>query len=162
MVGSDLVTALPAQQRYVERLLGAARVPEWECEDLRQDILLQLLESASSYKGETTITAWIYVVARNVIGQWMRKRSVRRRHRDELWETAPRWAPRPDAALEFAQLLTIATRTKKGAALAARAICGYEERELADILGIPSTTVRTRWWHARRHLQEEVPCAYLQ
>ena len=128
-------------------------------EELTNEIFLEVWRHANRYEGRSSPTTWLLSIARN------RAISAMRKKREESWDD--------DAAGGLADEgddpEVIAQKADKGAML--RACIGelspehaevidlvyYQEKsvsEVAEIVGIPEATVKTRMFYARKKLSE--------
>ncbi|MBB2911785.1 RNA polymerase sigma-70 factor (ECF subfamily) [Streptosporangium becharense] len=123
-------------------------------EEILQDTLLAVWRSAHTYQGRSTVGTWLFGVAR-------------RQAHNRLRATPPPLAAdpfdRPDPAPGPEELATGDDRVQKALArlpLAQREVVvlafldDLGHREIAEVLGIPVGTVKSRLHHARATLRE--------
>ncbi|WP_010544075.1 RNA polymerase sigma factor [Sphingomonas elodea] len=126
-------------------------------EEVVNDTLMVLWQKASDFTGASRLSTWLFAIAY--------RKAVRARVRDEeppddagLAEL-PDTAAAVDAALSQDRTRHALRRAMAGLSAEHRAVVdltyfheiGY--REIAEILGCPVDTVKTRMFHARRHLR---------
>lgn len=153
-----LTRHLPAVLRFTHRMCANPA----DAEDVAQDTLLAAYRGLGGFRGEGTVTTWLYAVARRTCARKHR----RGRHApaqveslDERAEAAEGEAPGPDeaaaghelgAALELAiRQLPVAWRS----VLVLRDVEGLPANEVAEALGIEVSTVKTRLHRARAALR---------
>jgi RNA polymerase sigma-70 factor, ECF subfamily len=141
--------------RFVMRLTGKASLAE----DVVSDVFLDIWRGAAEFSGKSNVTTWLLGIARNKAMSVLRRRT----------ETALDY----DAAVELVDDMddpeVIADRASRGAVVrrclmrlppSLREVVDliyYHEKtiaEVAEIVGIPAGTVKTRMFHARSRLQE--------
>ncbi|WP_084578865.1 RNA polymerase sigma factor [Sphingomonas azotifigens] len=142
----------PRLARFVGTLVRRAPLVE----EVVNDTLMVLWQKAGDFSGASRLSTWLFAIAY--------RKAVRARARDEEPADDAALAELPDQAMADAGLAQ--DRTQRGlqramAGLSAehRAVVdltyfhelGY--REIAEILGCPVDTVKTRMFHARRNLR---------
>ncbi len=143
--------------RLYNLLLRSLR-DEASAEDLYQEVFLRLLRAAPRWRPEARLSTWLYRVAINLCID-----AGRRRRAEELApETAELIAdgrPGPQDAVQQGEALQ---RVKAGVAqlpdeqravLLLRVYEGLGEQEVAEIVGCPVGTVKSRLHHALRRLR---------
>jgi len=139
----------------VYRTLG----PSPEQEDLVQEVFLQVVRSLGTFRAEARFSTWLYRVAMNVV--LMHLRSAGRRPRlvdEELASPALDAAPSAHEALETRQRVAAFYRLlarlsdKKRVVFVLHELEGLTPARIAEIVGAPVLTVRTRLFYARREL----------
>ena len=63
----------PRIRRYLARIVG-----ERDAEDLTQTVFLKASQGLNDFRGESTLSTWIYRIAANTAADWMRSPSFRR------------------------------------------------------------------------------------
>jgi RNA polymerase sigma-70 factor (ECF subfamily) len=132
-------------------------------EELAQETLLAVWHKARLYSGEKgSASTWIYTIARNL--------RIDRLRRETPWqelplgseETEPACDPLPDEAVSAAEerkriesALALLPR-EQHAVVALAFLEGLSHREIAERLGIPMGTVKSRMRLAYRKLREAV------
>lgn len=132
-----------------------------DAEDLRQDILIQLWNSVSSYDGRAKPSTWIYRVCLNSALVWRRTRK-RRLKRFELGTDVERIAidqvcPGEAAAKrELIERLYVAIRqmSEFERTLVLLMLDGLPYKEIAEITGLTENHVGVALTRARRRLAE--------
>src|SRR5687768_12579390 len=125
-------------------------------EDCAQETFVRIHGYRHAYRPDAPFTAFLFTVARNALADWKRSRA---RHRDReggpagLDDVPERRAPDPLARLDLeAALAGLPPHLACVAELAG--VRGLPYRAVAVLLGIPEGTVKSRMFHAVRHLRE--------
>ena len=143
--------------RIAFRVLG----PSADLEDVVQEAFVQLYRSLASYQGNAKFSTWLYRVVTNVARMHRR----RERSRPQL-ESASKAqleqctaAPGgPEADVERGERLRAlyvhleALGDRKRTVLVLHDLVGLPASEIAEIVGAPVMTVRTRLFYARKEL----------
>jgi RNA polymerase sigma-70 factor (ECF subfamily) len=152
-----LVALLRRRVRTISiSILGHAQ----DAEDASQCILLEILKSASSYRGDS-LYAWTDRIAVRTAARHARRRRVRAAHVDteasvERAATAvspmspEHTVPRP--VLEYLSELPEARRT----ALVMRHVLEYSVKEIAELTETSPNTVKDRLLQARRQVRRRI------
>jgi len=126
-------------------------------DDVVSDVFLDVARHASSFEGRSQVSTWLLAITRNKALSSLR-RNARNRSNEELTESIVDTAQDPEAALQAKQT----GRILAGCILQLPAIhremidLVYYHRksikEIAEILNIPESTVKSRMFHARKRL----------
>jgi len=143
--------------RLVYRMLSAPA----DLEDVVQEVFVQVFRSLKDFRGQSKFSTWLHRVTVNVV--LMHRRSAR--SRPVLTEEAPSdlvaddRQPLPDEEAErlermraFQRLLSRLAE-KKRVVFVLHELEGMPPNEIADVVGAPVLTVRTRLFYARRELE---------
>jgi len=138
---------------FAQRLLG----DESAAEDLVHDVFVQVPRLMRKFRGQSSVRSFLVGVAANLASRHLRSA---RRKRAALARFAAEGGQAPGLEREHAarQRLHAVYRALDALSLEQRTafvLCEIEERsaqEVAELLGIPESTVRTRCFHARRKL----------
>ncbi len=149
------------------RLLGH----DEDARDVCQDTFLRAFRALPGFKGQAKFSSWLYRIAINLCRDW-----IRRRRRTpvvpapdgvelaELESTAQRDEPMEDVLTrrQLSQSVAKAMRTltaDQRAALILKEYHGLTFQEIAELLGCPLSTVKTRLYQGltvlRRELERE-------
>lgn len=141
--------------RFLLRLVG----DEALAEDLVSEVFLDVWRNAHQFKGNSRVTTWILGIAR-----FKALSALRRRKDDALDDDAaaaiPDSADDPEIAVEKKDRVAILRRCMSHLSLAHREIIDlayYQDKsinEVAEILGVPENTVKSRMFHARKRMSE--------
>ncbi len=145
--------------RLAQRLLGHAT----DLEDVVQDVFLQVHRSIRDFRGQSRFSTWLYRVTVNVV--LMGRRAAR--SRPAFVESAEQHVANrsddralPDEQVSrrlrveaFRRLLDRLSE-KKRTVYVLHELEGVPPAEIAEIVGAPVLTVRTRLFYARRELAQ--------
>lgn len=146
----------------VRRTSSYMSVDSNEADDLAQIALIEVLRSAGSFRGESSVECWADKITARVAVQHLRKRERRRGLFSRFKPSAPKPAPAPspDDALTTRQVrarvashlakLTPERRT----AIILRHVHGYSIKEIAEMTDTPINTLRDRLRVARQQLRK--------
>lgn len=149
--------------RIVYRLLG----PTDDLEDVIQEVFLQVYRSIGNFKGQAKFTTWLHRVAVNVGLQYLRrKRSTVVSRQDERLEERPAeegcGIRTPHECAETQERIRSVYRAldqlspKKRAVLVMHDMQGMSAQKIAEVVGSPVFTVRTRLFYARREFYKKI------
>jgi len=149
--------------RFVVRLVRN----ESTAEDLISEVFLDVWRQADRFEGRSAVTTWLLSIAR-----FKALSALRRRPDEELnEETAGAIedpSDDPEVALEKKDKGTIIRKCLTGLSAEHREIIDlvyYHEKsveEVAEIVGIPENTVKTRMFYARKKLAELLKAAGIE
>lgn len=132
-----------------------------ECEDLVQEILLQLWRSLPQFQGRASASTWVYRVALNTALSWHRKEGRRRARQQPLLEPEDLPTTEADSAEQFHQrevleqlYAAIRQLPKAEAALVLLYLEDLSYRDIAEVLGISESNVGVKLNRARKALGE--------
>ncbi len=166
-VASGSTAALGAiYDAHADRLYGFARRLVGEdgaAEDLVHEVFLSLPSAAARYRGEASVRNFLFAIAQNHALHHVRAAARRRAamKRLALVQIAENQPP-PDREAErkqTAQRLQNALDELPIEQRVALILCEIEELtslEVAEIVGAPEGTVRTRVFHAKKKLRERL------
>lgn len=147
-----------AVHAFARRLVGDAEAAH----DLVHDVFLALPKAISGFRGQSSLKTFLLSIAVNRARHHVRT-AARRRKMLERFGTEPRndaslpdeATIRRDLARELSRALDLLPLDQRVAFV----LCEVEERtsrEAAEIAGAPEATMRTRLFHAKRKLREEL------
>ena len=144
--------------RLVIRMAG----PGADVEDLVQEVFLQVFRSIGSFRGEARFTTWLYRLTLNVVRMHFRRQRSRPRATEPLPVSLSDTRPSsvPDEAAERAERVRVLYRLldrlsdKKRTVLVLHDFEGLPAERIAEIVGAPVLTVRTRLFYARKELYQ--------
>jgi len=158
-----------AVYNFILRFVGDRETAE----DLLQEAFMRVIKGAEAYKRQAKFTTWLYTIARNLCVDQTR----RRKHRKHASLDAPM-----DATAESGTLLDVIpsgdmasdriSANKQLHATMQRAIAGLSEdqrevflmrefldmpfKQIADVVGVPENTVKSRMRYALEKLRLEL------
>ncbi len=119
-----------------------------DCQDLAQEILLQVWCSMPQFQDRASASTWCYRVALNTALRWHRREHHRQARQQPLLEVEPLPTPEPDCAQqlhqrEMVERLYTAIRQlpKADAALVLLYLDQLSYRQIAEVLGISESNV---------------------
>jgi RNA polymerase sigma-70 factor, ECF subfamily len=143
--------------RIAFRVLG----PSADLEDVVQEAFVQLYRSLASYRGNAKFSTWLYRVVTNVARMHRRRERSRpqleRASKADL-EQQTVASGGPEAEVERGERLRALYRhlealsDLKRTVLVLHDLVGLPASEIAEIVGAPVLTVRTRLFYARKEL----------
>ncbi|MBK6463199.1 MAG: RNA polymerase sigma factor [Myxococcales bacterium] len=144
-------------QRLVFRMVGARP----DLDDIVQEVFIQVYRSLRDFRGQSKFSTWLHRVTVNVV--LMHRRAARSRPTyteeapDDLAHDAKQVLPDEAAARHermraFGRLLD-RLADKKRIVFVLHELEGKAPAEIAEIVGAPVLTVRTRLFYARRELE---------
>ncbi len=146
------------QQGRVTRFLRYLLGPGDDLDDLVQQVFLEAVRSLDSFRGDSSLSTWLFAIARHVAEVHLRTRWRQRRRVEasRLWEEAARrTAPDPAQSGDERLALQLVRRALdvmdprfRLAWLLVEAE-GMTSDEAARALGVPAGTVRSRLHEAR-------------
>lgn len=154
-----------ARSALVNRLMDRVRrtasymvTPKHEADDLAQVALLEVLHSAGSFRGESSINRWADKITLRVVSQHLRKRSRREGLFTRFFSTPPQRDPENEVALRDARgriahhLDGLTPDRRKAFVL--HHVLGYSISEISEMTDAPINTVRGRLREGRKQLRK--------
>ncbi len=143
-------------------LRRCARIlPCWQdAEEACQDVLVQVAKNIDGFEGRSRFSTWLYAVTANCARQTYR--SLKRRAAEQASALLPVDVvdPRTTSVIAGSRLDLLDAlerledhRPEFVAPLVLRDLCQLDYHEIAEHLGIPIGTVRSRIHHARQHVR---------
>jgi RNA polymerase sigma-70 factor (ECF subfamily) len=155
-------------RRYLARLIGAA-----DSEDLVQEVFLKVHAALGNFRGDSSLSTWIYRIATNAAMDHLRKSPPLRPEPaggeasdDEIGpgeeEHGAERVPSLDTQVIRKEMNECIRGIVDGlpenyrAVLVLSDIEGFANKEIADVLGLSMETVKIRLHRARTRLKEEL------
>ncbi|QUS42129.1 sigma-70 family RNA polymerase sigma factor [Tardiphaga alba] len=141
--------------RFVLRMLRDVSASE----DLVSQVFLDVWRTASQFEGRSQVSTWLLSIARFKALTALRQRKYEDIDQDEVMEVADS-ADTPEASLDRSRTSEILRACVAKLSPAHREIVNlvyYHEKsvdEVAGIVGIPASTVKTRMFYARKQLAD--------
>ncbi|MCB1037083.1 MAG: RNA polymerase sigma factor [Acidobacteria bacterium] len=146
-----------------------------ECHDLTQETFMGVYRGMESYREESSLETWLFVIAANIWRNWLRGRSTQKRSGTEVSLGAEALSPDRSLAERLAapdpgslQRLLSSERyrllVRELEALPPRMrFCfllrffqGLKYKEIASIMGVSLETVKSQLFQARERLRERL------
>lgn len=143
-------------------------------EDAMQEVFLRVLRSAQDWEKQAKFTTWLYTIARNHCVDLLRRAKYRQTASlDQTLGNEEGGSTLQDRVADEAALLpdrgaeSVRLRAVLGAALAAlpeeqrevfvmREYAGMPFKEIAEVVGVPENTVKSRMRYALEHLRRSL------
>ena len=141
--------------RFVMRMTGKASIAE----DIVSEVFFDIWRGAAEYSGKSNVSTWLVGIARNKTMSALRRRKETLFEHDVAAELVDD-ADDPEVAADRASRGAVVRRCLMRLPPPLREVVDliyYHEKtvmEVAQIVGIPPGTVKTRMFHARSRLQE--------
>jgi RNA polymerase sigma-70 factor (ECF subfamily) len=141
--------------RFVLRMLRDAATAE----DLVSQVFLDVWRTASQFEGRSQVSTWLLSIARFKALTALRQRKHEDIDQDDVMQIADQ-ADTPEASLDRNRTGAILRACVAKLSPAHREIVSlvyYHEKsveEVAQLIGIPASTVKTRMFYARKQLAE--------
>ena len=163
----DFADVFQDYQRPIYNYLLRMTQNEADAEDLTQETFVRVYRSLPSFRGEASLSTWIYRIATNASLDHFRRSATRQAEATlslEELELGGEWlvdetSPSPEQLVDqseitacvqsFVQRLPADYR----AALVLHDLQGLKNREIADVLDVPLSTVKIRLHRARKKLR---------
>jgi RNA polymerase sigma-70 factor (ECF subfamily) len=140
--------------RFVLRILGNAALAE----DLTSEVFLTVWRQAHRFKGRSAVSTWLLAIAHNKARTELRRRRGEALDDDTLAIEDPALGPESELLLnERGKILRRCLTQLSPEHRKMIDLVYYHEKsiqEVAEIVGIPVNTVKTRTFYARRRLSE--------
>jgi RNA polymerase sigma-70 factor (ECF subfamily) len=142
--------------RFARRIVGDATLAE----DLTSDTFLDVWRQAGRFEGRCAVSTWLLAIARHKALTASRRRDVEELDLEHHAVADP--ANNPEVALDSKDTGSILRRCVAGLSEKHAQIIEliyYQDKsvvEVAEIMGIPKNTVKTRAFHARSRLAEQL------
>jgi len=155
----------PKIRRYISRLAG----PQ-DAEDLTQEVFEKVSRSLKDFRGESSLSTWLYRIATNTALDWLR--SAHSKHslgdgpseRPELGDRNV-WTGEGKSSIELRLIRTemnncirdfiMRLSPDSKAVLVLGELEGFKNKEIAEILQVSVDTVKIRRHRARASLKKE-------
>jgi RNA polymerase sigma-70 factor (ECF subfamily) len=141
--------------RFVLRMLRDTSAAE----DLVSQVFLDVWRTASQFEGRSQVSTWLLSIARFKALTALRQRKYEDIDQDDVMEIADQ-ADTPEASLDRSRTSAILRACVAKLSPAHREIVNlvyYHEKsveEVASLIGIPASTVKTRMFYARKQLAD--------
>lgn len=143
--------------RFLVRLVRDATAAE----DLMSDVFFDVWQQAGRFEGRSSVTTWILGIARFKALSHLRRRPHESLEPDTA-EAIEDEADTPEILLQKVGKAAVIRRCLAALSTDHREVIDlvyYHERsvdEVAEIIGVPAGTVKTRLFHARKRLSEQL------
>jgi RNA polymerase sigma-70 factor (ECF subfamily) len=141
--------------RFLMRFVGRQATAE----ELVSEVFVEAWRNADRFEGRSQVLTWLFAIARHKALSALRRRSTEELD-DEVLEFLEDPSDTPEAAMQKTERNAIIADCLKQLSPAHREIIDlvyYHERtidDVAEIIGVPQNTVKTRMFYARKRLGE--------
>jgi len=136
------------------------RVGDAAADDLFQESWIRVVKAAERFDPRRRFSTWLFQIANNLCRDRWRRLDVERRYRDGQRHEAPRHAdPEPTGLRLDMQRRLDELPDRLREVLVLRYYHDQGEKEIAEILGIPRGTVKSRLHNAVAALRKQEPDA---
>jgi RNA polymerase sigma factor (sigma-70 family) len=138
--------------RFLDRL---TRRPQM-IEEILDDTMLVVWRKAATFNGTSQVSTWVFAIAYKTAMKALKRE--RKWARSLVDEEEPTFAPSPETVLIEGESRSALWRVVAGLSAEQRTVVeltyyhGFGYQEIAQIVGCPVNTVKTRMFHARRKL----------
>lgn len=158
--GGDLSAALANNSEFLKPFaITLTRDPE-EAKDLFQETIFRALSNSDKYNGGTNIRAWLYTIMRNIFINNYRRKVKRNLFTSKAPENLPDVhisGSSPEADCYASQILGVVHRLPE---IYRHPFLlyfeGFKYHEIADMIGEPLGTIKSRIHFARKMLKAEI------
>ncbi len=153
MSEKDFLAHLKENQRIIFKLVNIYARDADDRKDLQQEIILQAWKGYPRFKGESKFSTWLYRLSLNTI-LTMRRRTSELEYRENLESLNA--TSSPFETKDNTELLYNAIKQLNDAekAIISLSLEGYDNKEIADIIGISSNLVGVKVFRAKQRLTE--------
>ncbi len=161
--------------RPVSRYFARRGCSKEECQDLTQDTFMGVYKGMESYRSESSIETWLFVIAANIWRNWLRSQGAKKRDAAEVpldsqSSSAPQGilgvlAAQDEGALQgllSSERYRLLRRElekfppRMRFCFLLRFYQGLKYREIAIIMGVSVETVKSQLFQARGRLRESL------
>lgn len=146
--------------RFVLRLVGNPAVAE----DLISEVFMDVWRQADRFEGRSAVSTWLLAIARFKALSSMRRKPLGELN-EEAAEAIADNADDPEVSMQKKDKSAVLRKCLQSLSAEHREVIDlvyYHERsveEVAEIIGIPEATVKTRMFYARKRLAEKLKTA---
>ncbi len=124
------------------------------CEEIYNDVMLTVWRKAGDFRGGSKVSTWVFAIAyRQGLSRLRSRREFVELHEEHIGESADN-APLEDQDMLRKALLELSPEHRMAVELAY--FVGLNYQEIADVVGCPANTVKTRIFHARRRMRDHI------
>jgi RNA polymerase sigma-70 factor (ECF subfamily) len=152
-----------AYRARIQRFVRAyAQVSPEVADDIAQQALLETLRTAHRFEGRSRLATWLFGVAKNLCRTHLRRREDATDPDARVWRCLPDPGKSPHELFETVERAELVRRALEGLPATHRAVLVLREWEelpyegIAEVLGVPVGTVRSRLHAARALLAERL------
>ena len=157
-----------AQRRFLDRVLGRVRKTtsflvgaSSDAEDLTQQVLVELIRAAGSFRGESSLNYWVDRVTIQTAAKHLEKKDRRRRIRTSFWQPGVQQVSVEDRAARREIRVLVAAHLaelepKQRFCIVLHYLYEYEVPEIAKMTGSKLNTVRGRLRRGLKQVRQSI------
>jgi RNA polymerase sigma-70 factor (ECF subfamily) len=163
----DFTDVFQEYQRPIYNYLLRMTQNQAEAEDLTQETFIRVHRSLSTFRGEASLSTWIYRIATNVSHDHFRRRATRQAEATlslEEMESDGEWlvdktSPSPEKLVDQSEIIACVQSFVQRlppnyrAVLVLSDLQSLKNREITDVLGLSLSAVKIRLHRARNKLR---------
>jgi RNA polymerase sigma-70 factor (ECF subfamily) len=145
-----------SNRRWIASVIAAHAPRSADVEDLLQEVAATFVAKCKDVRDAASLRGWLRVVAVNVARMAARSQAAETRAVRAVAHAGGEPVAKADAGRGAAEMLALLERLPSQFAepLLLQATQGLSQRQLAQLLGVPETTVETRLARGRRMLRQ--------
>ncbi len=149
-------------RRLFAYLFKTVRRPEL-VEEVLDDVMLAVWTGAAGFNGSSRPSTWIFGIAYHKALKALARQDRHKAETEESDGEEPMTEEGPEGLLARREMADVLGRALRSLPLEQRTVVeltyfqGFAYQEIAEIMGCPVNTVKTRMFHARRRLRELLP-----
>ena len=149
-------------RRLFAYLFKTIRRPDLS-EEVLDDVMLAVWTGAAGFDGRSRPSTWIFGIAYHKALKALARQDRHRTEAEEPDVEEPMGGEGPEGLLARREMADVLERALRSLPLEQRTVVeltyyqGFSYQEIAEIMGCPVNTVKTRMFHARRRLRELLP-----
>lgn len=156
MTREQFIAEISTLQEPLRRfLLGMCHGDAFTADDIAQDTLLKAYLHYGTFQGRSSFSTWLLRIGYNCFCDHVGKRildtePITEKENQIPWEDGRE----PDGGALYSAIDGLSASEKASVLLFYME--GYSVKEISDILGMPSVTVRSHLYRARKHLKKKL------
>lgn len=154
--GDSVALARLLQQHYlsVKKYLVTVTADRALAEDLTQETMIRAIQRVGQYGGRAKFSTWLIAIATHLYMDWLRRQQRERKYLQTALEDDGAGVDRE----EWAEVLERLDALPRDVALPVmlKHYYGYTYEEIAEFMGIPAGTVKSRIFNGVRALRKEL------
>ena len=136
--------------RFLQRRVSDAVIVE----EVYNDVMLSIWRKAHSFRGDSEVSTWIFAIGYRIFSTHLSKETRQREiAKNQVFDDACEKAIVIEDSLHVA--ITQLSESHR-IVIELAYFHGYSMSEIAEIVGCPENTVKTRLYHARKNLRQSI------
>ena len=151
----EFLDMIAAQKRVIYKVCYIYAKDQDDLNDLFQEVVLNLWKSFPNYRGDSTVTTWVYRIAMNTCITFLRRSNTRLQTIPMTADVASLVADEEGRTGQLQELYRLINRLGKlERALILRLLEERSYQEMADILGISKANVAVKLLRTKEKLKK--------